>query len=134
MRILFFDYCGFFFLLKSSTAYPFCSIISDHKEYTIPVSSIVQLECDDGLKIINDINVTVRRSNTTCLTTSDECTLPNNAIESIEDKCNKHSSCKVDIHDEITNHWCLQDYGYVNFSYACKSKFTTKCQKRVYDT
>ncbi|CAC5403054.1 unnamed protein product [Mytilus coruscus] len=94
--------------------------ISDWKEITIPVSSPVQLKCDDDLRV-NNIEVTIRRSSTTCLTTSEDCTLPIQAIETINATCNKQVSCDVDIRNITNNHSCLQDYGYFNVWYTCKT-------------
>lgn len=98
-------------------------IFSDRKEVTLtfPVSSPIQLECDDDLKV-NNINVTINRIKTSCLSTFKDCTLPIEAIETIKKSCNKQESCEVDIRNITNNHNCLQEYGYFNFCYACKSK------------
>ncbi|CAC5403050.1 unnamed protein product [Mytilus coruscus] len=95
--------------------------ISDRKEVTIPVSSPILLECDDGFKV-NNIEVTIRRSNTACLATTPECTIPNEAIETIKETCSKQVSCDVDIRNITSNHICLQEYGYFNVRYACKTR------------
>ncbi|CAC5389531.1 unnamed protein product [Mytilus coruscus] len=94
-------------------------IFSDRKEVTIPVSSPIQLECDNDLKV-NNVEVTIRRSNTTCLTTTPECTLPNDAIAIIKETCNKQETCEVDIPNFTNNQSCLHEYGYLNVWYTCK--------------
>lgn len=94
---------------------------SGKKEVTVPVSSPIQLECDDDLRV-NNINVTVRRSKTSCLTTFKACSVPTEAIEFIKKSCNNQVSCEVDIRNITNNRSCLQEYGYFKFSYKCKSK------------
>ncbi|CAG2242739.1 unnamed protein product [Mytilus edulis] len=92
---------------------------SDRKEVTIPVSSPIQLECDDDLKV-NNIEVTIRRSNTTCLGNIPKCILPTDSFETIKKTCNEQVSCDVDIRNITEKHRCLQEYGYFNISYSCK--------------
>ncbi|VDI84001.1 Hypothetical predicted protein, partial [Mytilus galloprovincialis] len=93
--------------------------ISDQKEVTFPVNSPIQLKCDNDLKL-NNIDVTIRRINSSCLASSEDCILPVHAIETIKETCNEQVSCEVDIRNITNNHECLYDYGYVNISYACK--------------
>ncbi|XP_071130565.1 uncharacterized protein [Mytilus edulis] len=99
---------------------------SDQKEVTIPVSSPIQLECDDAFKV-NNIEVTIRRINTTCLRTIPECILPNDAIENIKKSCNNQVSCDVDMRNITNLQSCLLENGYFNVRYACKTIIDYSC-------
>lgn len=105
-------------------------IFSDQKEVTFPVNSPIQLKCDNDLKL-NNIDVTIRRINSSCLASSEDCILPVHAIETIKETCNEQVSCEVDIRNITNNHECLYDYGYVNISYACKSKCSITYTNKV---
>ncbi|CAC5389530.1 unnamed protein product [Mytilus coruscus] len=94
----------------------------DLKEVTIPVSSPIRINCDGDLRV-NNIEVTIRRSNTTCMATFEDCTFPIQAIETIKKTCNKQVSCDVDIRNITKNYMysCLQEFGYFNLWYTCKN-------------
>lgn len=106
-------------------------LFADPKEETFPISSpSIQLACDNGLKV-NNIDVVIRQSSTTCLPIIPECTLPTEAIATIKEKCNKQVSCDVDIRHITNNQSCLQEYGYFNVWYTCKCKCFLKISKRI---
>ncbi|CAC5355491.1 unnamed protein product [Mytilus coruscus] len=96
------------------------------QEVIIPVSSQIQLKCDDDLRV-NNIEVTIRRSNTTCLTATEECTIPMHAIDTIEEECTKQVSCEVDIRNTTDIHYCLYRYGFFNVWYTCKDILDFSC-------
>ncbi|CAC5355483.1 unnamed protein product [Mytilus coruscus] len=101
-------------------------ILADQKEEIIPVSSNIQLKCENGLRVGN-IDVTIRRTNTTCLTTTTGCTLPIDAIETIKEDCNNRIACDVDIRNMTNSQRCLRGSGFVNVWYTCRTSTDFSC-------
>lgn len=122
-QYLYLLYTLFFFILS----FWFFSVL---KEEIIPVSSPIQLKCENDLRVGN-IDVTIRQKNTSCFLTTGACTLPLHAIETINETCNDKVVCDVDIRNITNNHSCLQAYGYYNIWYTCKSKCLNICIKGV---
>ncbi|XP_071133034.1 uncharacterized protein [Mytilus edulis] len=99
---------------------------SVQKEEIIPVSSPIQLKCENDLRVGN-IDVTIKQTNLTCLTTTVGCTLPTHAIAIINETCNNEVVCYVDIRNITNSITCLQYNGYYNVWYTCKTITEFSC-------